>query len=72
MNYGVRHIKLKTVQNPEPAICRCSVRQVFLKKLAKFTEIHLCLSLFYNKVASELWQKFMSNFCYRTVTNICF
>ena len=64
-------MKLKTVQNPEPAICRCSARQVFFK-FAKFTEIHLCLSLFYSKVASEYWQKFMSNFSYRRVTDDCF
>ena len=28
MNYGVRH---KTVQNAEPAVCRCSARKVFKK-----------------------------------------
>ena len=33
MNYGVRHIKLKTVQNPEPAICRCSARCFFFNLL---------------------------------------
>ena len=54
----------KTVQNPEPAICRCSERfsEFFLKNFDKFTEIHLCWSLFFNKVASELWQNFMRNF----------
>ena len=26
MNYGVRHVKVKTVQNPEPDICKCSAR----------------------------------------------
>ena len=30
---------------------RCSVRKGFLRKFAKFTEKHLCQSLFFNKVA---------------------
>ena len=55
-------IKLnKTVQNPEPAIVRSSRRKVFLQNFAKFTGIHLCRSLFFNKVARELWQNFMNN-----------
>ena len=47
----------RSVQNPEPAICRCSSR--FLLNSQKR---HLCRSLFFNKVESELWQYFMSNF----------
>ena len=54
MNYGVRHIKLFKIQNQPFA----SV----LQDSAKFTEIHLCRSLFYNHVASELWQKFYEQF----------
>ena len=60
MNYQVRHIN-KTVQNPEPAIVRSSRRKVFLQNFAKFTGIHFCRSLFFNKVARELWQNFMNN-----------
>ena len=33
----------------------------FFKNFAKFTEIHLCRSLFFNKAASELLQNFMRN-----------
>ena len=33
-----------------------------LKNFAKLTEAHLCQSLIFKKVASELWQNFMSNF----------
>ena len=51
----------KTVQNAEPAICRSSARY-FLKNFAKFTEMHLCRSLFFNKITSELSQNFMRNF----------
>ena len=58
----------KTVQNPEPPFTGVLQDRIFQKN-AKFTEIHLCLSLFYNKVASELWQKFMSNCSYRTITD---
>ena len=47
------------MQNPEQAICKCSA---LFKDFAKFTEIHLCRSFFFNKVESELWQNFMSNF----------
>ena len=54
MIYWVRQ---RSVQNPEPAICRCSSR--FLLNSQKR---HLCRSLFFNKVESELWQYFMSNF----------
>ena len=32
------------------------------KNFAKFTEIYLCRSLFFNKVASELWLNLVSNF----------
>ena len=34
----------------------------FLKNFAKFTEIYLCRSLFFKKVASEHWQIVMRNF----------
>ena len=54
-----------TVQNPEPVNFRCFVR------FANFTEIHLRQSLCDNKVASEFWQIFMSNFLDRTVTDDC-
>ena len=54
MNYGVRHIKLFKIQNQPFA--------GVLQDSAKFTEIHLCRSLFYNHVASELWQKFYEQF----------
>ena len=30
---------------------RCSIKQVVLKKFAKFTERHLCRSVFFNKIA---------------------
>ena len=33
----------------------------FLKNFGKFTEIHLCQGLFFNKVTSEFWQNFMRN-----------
>ena len=39
--------------------------QVFcgdFKNFAKFTEIYLCRSLFFSKVASELWLNLVSNF----------
>ena len=68
MNYGVRHIKLFKIQNHLPMFYKIG----FLKKFTKFTEIQQRLSLFYNKVASELWQKFMSNFSCRTVADDCF
>ena len=41
------------MQNLELAICRSS---------AKFTVINLCWILFFNKVACEFSQNFMSNF----------
>ena len=61
----------KTVQNPELAICRCSARKVFLKNCKIHRNIPL-RSLFYSKVASELWQNFTSSFSYRRVTDNCF
>ena len=52
IDYGVRHIKLFKIQNhPFAGV----LQDRFFKKFAKFTEIHLCRSLFYNKVANELW-----------------
>ena len=38
---------------PDAVARRCSVKKVFLGNLAKFTEKHLCQSLFFNKVASH-------------------
>ena len=59
MNYGVRHIKLCKIQyQPFAGV----VQDGFFKNFAKFTEIHLCQSLFFNKVASNFWQNFMGNF----------
>ena len=69
INYGVRHRKLFKIQNQPFADVP---QDRFFSKIAKFTEIHLCLSLFHNKVASELRQIFMSNFPYRTVKDDCF
>ena len=69
MNYGVRHIKLFKNQNqPFAGFLQDSF---FFFNFSKFTEIQLCRSLFYTKVASELWQNLMSNFSYRTVTDDC-
>ena len=39
------------IQLPEAVSRRCSVKKNFLKYFAKFTGIHLCHSLFFNKVA---------------------
>ena len=69
MNYGVRHIKLFKIQNQPFAGV---LQDNFFLNFAKFTEIHLCRSLFYHQVASELWQNFVSNFSYRTVMDDCF
>ena len=69
MNYGVRHIKLFKIQNQPFAGV---LQDNFFLNFAKFTEIHLCRSLFYHQVASELWQNFISNFSYRTVMDDCF
>ena len=68
MNYGVRHIKLFKNQTSHLQVF-CKI--VFFFNFSKFTEIQLCRSLFYTKVASELWQNLMSNFSYRTVTDDC-
>ena len=65
MNYGVRHVKLSKIQNRHFAGV---LQDRIFQEIAKFTGIHLCLSLFYNNVASELRQKFMSNCSYRTIT----
>ena len=55
----MRLIKLCKIQNqPFAGLLQDGV----FKNFPKFTEIHLCRSLFLNKVASELWQNFMSNF----------
>ena len=35
----------------DAAVCRCSVKKVFLNIFTKFTKKHLCQSLFFNKVA---------------------
>ena len=61
MNYGMRHKKLFKSQGV--------LQDRFFKNFTKFAEIHLCLNLFYDKVASELWQKYMSNVSERTVTD---
>ena len=61
MNYGMRHKKLFKSQSV--------LQDRFFKNFTKFAEIHLCLNLFYDKVASELWQKYMSNVSERTVTD---
>ena len=39
------------ITNTETAVCRCSIKLMFLKNFAKFTGKHLCHSLFFNKVA---------------------
>ena len=64
MNYRMRHIKLFKIQNSHLQVF-CKIG--FFKNFAKFTEIHLCQSLFSIKVASELWQ-----LIYRTPTDDCF
>ena len=38
---------------PEAAIQRCSIKKGVLENFAKFTEKHLCQSLFFNKVAGR-------------------
>ena len=38
---------------PDTVARRCSVTKLFLGNLAKFTEKHLCQSLFFNKVSSH-------------------
>ena len=62
-------------------------KKVVLKKLAKFTGVHLCQSLFFNKVAGQqlylkrdpdtgvfLWilQNFQEHLFYRTPLDDCF
>ena len=46
---------------PEAAIQRCSIKKGVLENFAKFTEKHLCQSLFFNKFATllkkRLWHK---------------
>ena len=58
MNYGTRHIKLFKIKNQPFAGV---LQDRFFKNFAKFTEIQLCRSLFFIKVASELWKNVMSN-----------
>ena len=57
INYGVRHIKLCKIQS-QPFV---GVLQDF-GFLKNFAEIHLCRSVFSNKIASELWQNLMVSF----------
>ena len=46
---------------PEAAIQRCSIKKGVLENFAKFTEKHLCQSLFFDKFATllkkRLWHK---------------
>ena len=46
--YVFHHVELSNVRNSHR---RCSVRKGVLRNFAKFTEKHLCQSLFFNKIA---------------------
>ena len=51
INNGVTRVKLgKSKTSHSQLFCKMGI----LKNFAKFTEIHLCRTLFFNKVASEL------------------
>ena len=52
---AVRH------SSPEAVAQRCSVKKSVLRNFAKFTGMHLCQSLFFNKVS--LAQVFSCEFC---------
>ena len=48
MKFDKNHIK---INDSEAVVRRCSVKKGALKNFVKFTETHLCRSLFFNKVA---------------------
>ena len=48
MKFDKNHIK---INDSEAVVRRCSVKKGALKNFVKFTERHLCRSLFFNKVA---------------------
>ena len=48
MKFDKNHIK---INDSEAVVRSCSVKKGALKNFVKFTETHLCRSLFFNKVA---------------------